>query len=151
MFISIASLSILITGCVKFDSGEFKNSEDIVRFVEGGGDPNKQFFYKGNPASEISLLHFAALENDLVLVKYLVKAGASPDSLGYDGFTPEMTIFAICENLEERKPVISFLHSITDKAILDIEGRDIYQFVDDYWGSEWVNYLQSIKSKTPTS
>jgi uncharacterized protein (UPF0248 family) len=57
-----------------------------------------------------------------------------------------MTVFAYYDGkVEDRKAVIGYLHAIADENIKEIEGRDIYQYVEDYWGTERVHFLRSIK------
>lgn len=133
------------SGCHDFLSkADFSTSDDVRHFIEDGGDPNRRFFYGGNPKTEITLLRFAVYLNDADLATFLLDRGVDANTVDYFGQTPAASIFSLFDDIESRREIMDLLVPVTDPSIRDAEGRGLFQVVETNWGQIWLKVVREI-------
>jgi len=99
--------------------------KDVQQYLDNGGDPNQR------TKDQQTLLHIAADNSDLEIVKLLVARGADINAKGFHGYTPlHLAVDADCDTSarDDRRlidlPVTRFLiESGADEGIRDDEGE----------------------------
>lgn len=92
-----------------------ENIDRLINFFGGDIDHKDD--------SGLTLLHVVIMANDLELVRYLLKKGASPNISGYAGYTP-MFYSVLCGNY---KIVLAILEHGGDPRIPDDFGENCFQ------------------------
>jgi len=99
--------------------------KDVQQYLDNGGDPNQR------TKDQQTLLHIAADNSDLEIVKLLIAHGAEVNTKGFRGYTPlHLAVDADCDTSarDDRRltdlPVTRILiESGADESIRDDEGE----------------------------
>jgi len=129
-----------------------KSREAIIKYVNGGSDPNLSFTVLGNPKSERRLIHQAVRNMDPALLKFLVSKGADPNATDYMGQTALMTVFGGLDRIETEskagEAMIRFLAPITDYSKKGIWGDTVLDVAKEFSSKEYLELLIELENKT---
>ena len=99
--------------------------KDVQRYLDGGGDPN------GRTEHQQTLLHIAADNSELDVIKLLISRGADLNAKGFHGYSPlHLAVDADCDTSARKNRRLSelpvtrlLIESGADEFIRDDEGE----------------------------
>ena len=113
------------------------DSNGVRKYLENGGDPNKQFNIPfAGPKSRQSLLHYAVDHSNPEACRILVKYGANPSQGDYSGRTPIMN--AINNKLSPiaEREIFEYLLPLTDLSVIDQHGCSLLHYIAQFGDHE---------------